>query len=230
MRIFFVVLTVSLSTVLFAQDLTRSIGFQILPGISSRRLLPEGLLSTSEVAEIEDREMASTSFGGGVDFLIRGGKAGFNVGLLYQELGYETKRFDWVEDEAYDEAEERFRQQMISLPAHVNFYQELGGKDRLYFLLGAELSYQVRIEETRTLYSRTDSVTEPIERPEDEEFRRSNVAFRTGMGWEHDFSPRLMLSLQPTFQFWFRPVLLDAEVANRNLYNLGVRMALHFGL
>jgi hypothetical protein len=229
MRILLVALAVFSATALLAQEVTRSIGIQVLPGVSSRRFLPQGLLSTTEVQAIEDREIASASFGAGIDFLIRGDKAGFNLGLLYQELGYQTNRFDWPGAD-FETAEEQLTQRLITLPATVNFYQELGRTDRFYFFMGLEAAYQLSIDETRTRYGRNGSQTEPIERPEDEEFRRSNVGLRTGLGWEHDFSSRLTLSMQPTFQYWFRPLLRSTDVVNRNLYNLGVRVALHFGL
>lgn len=229
MRILFVMLAAALSTALFAQDISRSIGIQLLPGVSSRRFLPNNVLSSQEIRDIEDREMASFSYGAGVNYLVRGEKAGFSLGLLYQQLGYETNRFEWTESESFEEAEETFVQQALSLPAAINFYQELGRTDRFYFLLGLELSYQLSTEETRTLFDRNSSFTEPIQRPEEEEFRRTNFALRTGMGWEHDFSPRLMLSLQPTFQYWFRSLLRDTDGSDRNLYSLGVRAALNFG-
>ncbi len=229
MRMLLVALALFSAATLLAQEVTQSIGIQVLPGVSSRRFLPQGLLSTTEVQEIEEREIARASFGAGIDFLIQGEKVGLSLGLLYQQLGYQTNRFDWPEPD-FETAEEQLTQQLISLPASVNFYQELGRTDRFYFFMGLEFAYQLSTEENRTLYRSNGSETAPIQRPEEEEFRRSNLALRTGLGWEHDFSPRLMLSMQPTFQYWFRPLLLPNDVANRSLYNLGVRVALHFGL
>ncbi len=201
-------------------------GLSLEPSLSGRRLVGFGL-PDAEIKRLDSLERNTLGYGAGLFYSMRGEKVGVQIGLNYVQLGYDTRRTLLPENspyrDGYDEIREGFRSRLLELPFSLLFYQSLGSRDDFYFLLGANAGFALSQTTNLTLYN--ESSSERISLEPEGDFRRLNFAFRTGMGWEHLLGTNWVLSLQPTFTFWLNGVLQETLEVNRNLYSLGLRVA-----
>jgi len=206
-------------------------GAYFYPNYSNRRLIAIGAnLSEQMIQEIEDRETGKLSFSGGGHAGWRGEKAGFQFGLGFTETGYQTVREAVPPDspDAGNASQQKFiyRNYNLELPIELQFIHELDSRNYFYFMLGGAASYNLANNEIKVLYSGDTSQRDDAPEPE-QVYRRTNFAFQTGIGWEHNISDRTYLYLQPNFQFWLSGLYQDATI-NRSLYNLGLKLGVKF--
>ncbi|RMF04671.1 MAG: hypothetical protein D6772_00255, partial [Bacteroidetes bacterium] len=109
------------------------------------------------------------------------------------------------------------------VPMSVLMYQQLTDKDDFYFLLGTAISYNLQSEDQIVLYAGDISERRNQKAPQD--FRRLNYAFQTAMGWEHRFGGRIVMNVAPTFKMWLAGLYRGEALLNRNIYQLGLRVA-----
>lgn len=207
-------------------------GPEIYPNYSGRRLIIFGTtVSDKTIEELNANERGKFSFAGGLQAGWKGPKAGFRFGLLFSETGYRTIKSAIAPDdpdspEGATAKKSVYRNYNLEMPVSVDFIHDLDDKNTFFFSLGAGMSVNLTNQQ-RTIYYYGDR-TESTEGPESEsEFRILNYGFITGMGWERDLSSRLSMYFQPNFQFWFKSLMVDAEI-DRSLYALGLKAGLRF--
>jgi outer membrane translocation and assembly module TamA len=208
-------------------------GLSATPNFSHRRLIAQDVINRAEVDSLEELEIAKISYSAGALVRWRSEKIGFQTGINYMNSGHRTRR---VPVEPVDPApslgatEKRtvFRNIFIEVPAELQFFQELNDNNDFLFMMGITLSYN--INNTTDLVFYNGESQEVVEQPTDnDQFSRVNYSFIAGMGWEHQFGENFIMSLQPTFQFWLRPLLNDINLPlNRNLYAVGLRASAYF--
>ncbi len=207
-------------------------GPELFPNYSGRRLiLFSGTVSDDMIESLNATERGKLSLAGGLQAGWQGPKAGFRFGLLFSETGYRTIRQNIPPDapdnpSGADQQRFLYRNYNLELPVSIDFIHELDDRNNFFFSLGTAMSYNLANQQTTFLYF-GDRV-ERIDGPEPEgDFRKFNYAFITGMGWESELSGSLSLYLQPSFQFWFKGLLVEADI-DRSLYALGLKAGLRF--
>ena len=220
------------STSIFSQEATFSWGINGTPNFSHRRLIAQDVIDRPKIDSLEELEIARFSYSAGIHARWRTDRIGFQTGLNFVNSGHRTQRVA-VEstDPAPPNATEKrtvYQHLFIEAPAELYFFQEIDDKNDFFFMMGISFAYNLNNATNIIFYDgeNSDVVAEDVE---DGEFSSINYSFLTGMGWEHHFNESFSLSLQPTFQFWLRPLFNDINVPlNRNLYALGLRASLLF--
>ena len=227
-KLFFLSCLLCFANTLMSQT-TFDWGISLQPNLSNRRLIAFSNISEAEVVRLDSLENSRFSYSAGIMAGWRGGKGGFYVGLNYMDTGYRTLRGPFAADEPNprEASERRFVHKNINIeiPAELQFFQELKNDNYFYFMLGIAMSVNVQNNLNTILYF--GDTSEVIRAREEEEFRRTNFAFQTGMGWEKVLSEKFAMIVQPTFKFWMRGVLVNNEL-NRNLYSFGLKLAIKY--
>ena len=210
---------------LCGQDVVeQGFGLEFAPHYGSGRIgSPDAGLV--ELERLDSLNSGRAGFGLGVVYTSRVNRIGFTAGIRYLETGFET-----------DEQSQRLRPgrsftevgraRFISLPFELNFYQDITPKDRVFFTLGlaGHLFLDNRIQQTNFL----DGVEqEQITLPDDpsEDFRRFNLSFNTGLGFDRKFNEEWSMRIEPFFQFFLQPnIRPEAGQITRNYYQLGGRL------
>lgn len=209
-------------------------GLNITPNFSHRRLIAQDVINRAEVDSLEALEIARISYTAGAFARWRSEKIGFQTGINYMESGHRTIRapIEATDPAPADANEKRtiYRNVFIEVPAELQFFQELNDNNDFLFMMGLTFSYN--INNTTDLVFYNGESQEVVEVPTDnDQFSRVNYSFIAGMGWEHQFGENFIMSFQPTFQFWLRPLLNDINLPlNRNLYAIGLRASAYFGV
>lgn len=207
-------------------------GLNLSPSISNRRLIAYANVTEEMIREIEALETNKPSYSANLFLYWRSEKIGFQIGAGFMDIGYRTIKTPIpASDPEFPNATSRrftYQNYNLEIPASIKFYQELGSDDFFNFMLGASLSYNLSNNVLTTLYNGETGTTTSM--ADESDFRKVNYAFTTGLGWEHRFSPRFTLMLQPTFAFWLKGVLKESETIeiNRNLYTFGVNVGFRF--
>ncbi|MCB0567198.1 MAG: outer membrane beta-barrel protein [Phaeodactylibacter sp.] len=229
MKFLLAVILLCISTIAFSQA-DFGWGLEVYPNFSHRRLAAETTVSSKQIKELEELEAARLSYGAGVFAQWRGGRAGFQTGLRFMDTGYRTVRTPLSADDTPPSGatEKRIVYQNLFLeaPAELQFFQELDDNNDFFFMTGLALAYNLS-NTNKTIYYTGDTQSVESKKAENDNFSSFSYSFLTGIGWDHQFSDRLSLVLQPTFQFWLRGLLIDAEI-NRNLYSVGLRAGVKF--
>ena len=204
-------------------------GISLYPNVSNRRLIAFSNISDREIIRLDSLESGRFSYSAGLNAGWRGGKVGFYFGLNYMDTGYKTLKGGFAIDEPNPrEASNRrfvYKNTNLEVPVELKFYQELKDGSHFYFMLGGAMSINLQNNFNTILYF---GDSQELERTKDErEFRSTNFAFQTGMGWEKALSDKIILAVQPTFQFWTKGVLVDNEL-NRNLYSFGLKLIVNY--
>lgn len=211
---------------LLLSQTTFDLGLSLYPNLSNRRLIAFGNISEAEQIRLDSIEMNRLSYGIGLTAGWKGGKAGFQFGLNYMNIGYRTlKEAIPPDDPQAAVASTRrftFQNTNLELPLDVQFFQELAPGSEFFFAMGTVFSFNLQNKNQVILFSGEQRSREDLEINQDD-FRFFNYAFQAGMGWEKTFSERLAMVVQPNFQFWFKGVLEKNEL-NRSLYNFGLRL------
>ncbi len=227
LRSLFTLLLLPIAVLGFAQT-TVSYGLELYPNLSNRRQAIYYNIDPTKIDSLDKLEKGTFGYGLGAFWGVRGEKIGFQVGANYSVAGYQRVRSvlaDGSPDKpAFAEYTEAFRTQQIEVPIGIKFYQELGDQDEFYFMFGALLNYSLQNELTTTLFA-DSGATEERKGDAPGDYRKFNIGFQAGLGWEHHFSDAFTMSLQPTFRFYFQGLLQNdpALQVNRNLYSLGLR-------
>lgn len=229
-RFFCAALFCLFATSIFAQEGGSGFGLVLEPQISGRRLIANAAtISQRQIDSIERVEIGAPAYAVGLLWNTRGEKIGFQIGIQYADLGYQTQKLalpaDSPRGNQFDRFREQFRQRQVELPLAIHFYQSIGADDDFYFLMGGALGYSLNQAQSTIYYA--GDVRERESEEVTGEYRRFNYAFQTGMGWEHHFTERLTLVVQPTFRFWLKSLQQDVT-PDRNLYQLGVQIGLRF--
>lgn len=207
-------------------------GLQVTPQYSNRRLIAQSTIDQADVRALEELEIGRFAYSAGAVVRWKSERVGFLTGLNFVNIGHQT---EWRPVTPSDPAppnsiEKRtvYRNLFIEAPAELQFFQSFDDKNALFFMMGLTFAYNLN-NATQLIFTNGET-EEVVEEPTDnEQFADINYSFITGMGWEHQLGERLAFSLQPTFQFWVRPLLTDIDVDfNRNLYSLGFRGILYF--
>jgi hypothetical protein len=205
-------------------------GINLFPQLSHRRLVNLDFGSLAQTDSLEANEIARPSFATGLVLSYRGEKAGVQTGLNYSQTGYQGKRvplaFNDPNRANFNEERYGFRSQSIEIPFALLFYQNLSPKDDFFFMLGSGINYNLSNQSIITRFDGETSARE-VNDIENDDFRRINYAFQTGMGWEHKLSNNMVFSLAPTFRLWMAGVFKNA-LLNRNLYQVGLRATVRF--
>ena len=203
-------------------------GVQVTPNFSHRRLIAQDVISREQVNMLEELEIARLSYNTGVTFRWKSERVGFQTGLNFMTSGHRTRRVSIENsDPAPPGATEKrtdYKSLFIEAPAELQFIQKLNDKNYFFFMMGVTLAYNID-NATNTIFYTGESQEVVAEPTDNSQFSSVNYSFITGMGWEHEFNESFSLVLQPTFQFWLRPLLNDIDLdLNRNLYSVGVRV------
>jgi len=222
--LFTALLLTSLS--LGAQTLERSLGLELTPQLSERRVSGVGSVPISELEVIDSLERGSFGYSVGVIYASRIDRIGYSTGLRYSHLTYETLE-QAVPGQAGQTFAEDITAHYLSLPFEVNFYQDVTEKDRVLFMLGVGLQYHLGTRTQRTTLQSGDEVgSERVN--EGADYRRLLTSLVTGIGYDRKLSGDWAIRLQPTFQFFLNGNLRPGEDirANRNFYQLGLRVVI----
>ena len=218
-----------LTTLAFSQA-EFSWGLEAYPNYSHRRLIAQTSIPSNEARVLEDLETGRFSYSAGLFAQWRGGRAGFQTGLRFTNTGYQTIRTPLSADDTPPPGatEKRIDYQNLFLeaPAELQFIQELDDNNDFFFMVGMALAYNLS-NTNKTIYYSGNTSSANSEKANNEDFASFSYSFLSGMGWEHRFNDRFSIVLQPTFQFWFKALLVEADI-NRNLYSVGLRMAVKF--
>lgn len=216
---------VSATTGIYAQG-SPQFGLTASPGISGARLAAGTFLNDDALDSLEARETSRPSLALGLAAQWRGAKAGFRLGFQFTNSGYRTVQEAIPPGEpAPPGAVNRsiaYRSTFIEMPAEILFLHEINPKDRVNFMMGFGAAYNIGNYEDTTFFSGEKIGTER-QKLSNDNFRRLHLSFQTGIGWQRDFGEKIVFFVQPTFQFWFNGLLLDADEVNRNLYSIGLK-------
>lgn len=205
-------------------------GLEVYPNYSHRRLITQTSVPVQLARELEELETGRFSYTAGLFAQWKGQRAGFQTGLRFMDTGYQTIRtpLSAADTPPPGATEKRiaYQNRFIEAPAELQFIHELDNKNDFFFMVGLALAYNLS-NATRTIYYTGDTQSSNTEKADKEDFADISYSFLTGMGWEHQFSDRFSLVLQPAFQFWLRALLVEADI-NRNLYSVGVRVGVKF--
>ncbi len=208
-------------------------GLNVFPNITNRRLVAYSSISEEMVRQIERREISKPSYAANLFMFWRSERVAFELGAGFADTGYGTVEEPIpADDPDFANATSRsykFRNYNLELPASLKFYQSLGENDYFNFMLGINIAYNLSNDTLKVLYNGGEPGDTRVT-ADTQEFRPLNYAFTTGIGWEHRFSPRFSLILQPTFAFWLKGILKDTEYTelNRNLYSFGLNVGFRF--
>jgi hypothetical protein len=228
---FFLCCSLCFITASISAQATFSWGINGTPNFSHRRLIAQDVIDRPVIDSLEALEIARFSYSAGLHVRWRTDRVGFQTGLNFVNSGHRTQRV-LVEssDPAPPNADEKrtvYQHLLIEAPAELYFFQEIDEKNDFFFMMGLSFAYMLNNSANIIFYNGESS--DVVTATEDGRFSSINYSFLTGMGWEHDFNERFSLSLQPTFQFWLRPLFNDISVPlNRNLYAVGLRASLLF--
>ncbi len=207
-------------------------GLSAYPNFSGARLAASTTANQMIIDSIEAREVSRPAFSLGLAVQWRGAKAGFRTGMQINDTGYRSVREPVPAGvPAPPDAITRtvvYRNLNLEVPAEVLFIHEAGPKDRLNFMMGFSAAYNLNNFEDNIFYS-GERIGRESEKLSNAGFRRLQMAFQTGVGWQRDFGRSVVLFLQPTFQFWYTALLEEPEDnVNRNLYNIGLKTGILF--
>lgn len=223
-----------LSTLASAQS-TASWGIELYPNMTSSRLIGSEQLSEKEIRAIDSLERGRPSWSAGLFASWRAEKVGFEIGLGYMNAGYRTTRqviLPGAPDEALgEERRDVFEGHYLEVPIQVSFYQRLNERNEFLFSLGTGISYNLSNFSRIQYYGGEDGPSVQREKLDKEDFRPLNYAIQAGMGWEHAWSPRMTMVVQPNFKLWLNGMMRENPFINRNLYSVGLRLAFrwHYG-
>lgn len=227
--ILFVVITLATGLSIAAQA-TFSWGVELFPHYGHRRLAVNESFTQLQIDSLEAAEAYRPGIGAGFFLSWRVEKIGFQMGLGYLNTGYRSRLAPFPATDPnsinFKDFRQVFRTQQVEVPTALNFYQRLSEKNEFNFMFGLSLGVNITNDDILVRY--TDEVSDQVITDPEFKFKRVNLAFQTGMGWEHHFSQRFTLSLQPTFRFWLRGLYPNDTAINRNLYQLGLRTTIRF--
>ena len=205
-------------------------GLEVIPNFSNRRLIAQPNVPRDEIRALEELETARPSYSAGAFAQWRGGRAGFQTGLRFVNTGYRTVRSGIVdEDDPPLGAEQKrndFQNLFLEIPGEILFFHELDDKNDFFFMMGFSLAYNLANYENTLFYTGESPERRRI-KAEQSDFNPVHINFLSGAGWEHRFGESFALVLQPTFQFWLRSLLQQADL-NRNLYAFGLKVGVKF--
>ncbi len=206
-------------------------GISAYLNFSGARLAASSTLNQRAIDSIEAREISKPSYSVGLLTQRLGQKAGFRIGLQYMDTGYRTVR-EPVPPGANAPAG-AFRQQVIyrhinlELPAELLFIHALSGKDRLNFMMGFSAAYILQNREDYVFFS-GERLSRQVNRLATADLNRLQLAFQTGIGFQHDLGSSLAIFVQPAFLFWYTALVQPPAEANRNLYSIGLKTGILF--
>jgi hypothetical protein len=207
-------------------------GVTAYPNISGRRLAATTSVNNAAIDSLEARETSRPSLSLGLAVQWQGLKGGFRTGIQFADTGYRTIREPVtpgpdVPDNAQTQSTV-FRNLNIELPAEILFMHELSPRDRLNFMMGFSAAFNVSNYE-QTVYFSGERISQDNMKISNDGFQRVQLAFQTGVGWQHEFGENIVFFAQPTFQFWITGLLLEPkEGVNRSLYAFGLKTGILF--
>lgn len=206
-------------------------GLEVYPHLGNNRLLRGAFISFREARRIDSLETAAFGYGIGGFYGVRGEKIGYHFGIRYMVTGYERDRgpldFDPTQPGDFPDYVETFTARFVEVPFYWNFYQNLGDKTSFFFTLGMAASFNLSNETERTVFRGQSAITETFE--PNTEYRRVNFALLSAIGITYQLSDRIVLGLQPNFEYTLQPNALSSEdQLNRTLYNLGLRFTVQY--
>ncbi|MEM8583729.1 MAG: hypothetical protein AAGF87_05640 [Bacteroidota bacterium] len=225
MRIIFFVLATVAGTTLTAQDfILNGWGIEVLPHIGSRRLVAAVQIDVDEVRAIEAQETATFGYGLGIFYRNRAEKIGTRLGLRYQSTGFDGNRRDFPELNPPISTEVAYRTQIFEAPLWLDFYQNFGERSSFVFSFGLSPSIHFGQEFEETTFRSGEAPTSALK---DDNYRGFNIGFMSGLGFERRLGRKLVLGVQPQFQYYILGNTINEENnLNRNLFNMAVRLTL----
>jgi hypothetical protein len=209
-----------------AQTLERSFGLEVSPYLNNRRISGTALATISQLERIDSLEESRIGYGLGLLYENRVDRIGWSSGLRYTRAGYGSlpRRTGTVGETIEDEVQAHY----IAVPFELNFYQDATPVDRVHFVLGVALQFHLA---TRTFRSELRDGEEVNRVRVDDgglSYRGLVPSFMTGVGYDRKLSDDWAIRFQPTFQYFLNGNLSDSPdlLANRNLYQVGVRVTL----
>jgi hypothetical protein len=208
-----------------AQTLERSFGLEVSPYVNNRRISGTALATISQLERIDSLEESSVGFGVGILYENRVDRIGWSSGLRYTRAGYGSlpQRTGTVGETIEREVQAHY----LAVPFELNFYQDATPDDRVNFVLGVALQFHLATRTFRSELRDGDEVAR--ERVDDGLSYRGLVpSFMTGIGYDRKLGDDWSIRFQPTFQYFLNGNLSDSPdlLANRNLYQVGVRVTL----
>lgn len=203
----------------------QSFGLELMPHRGNRRLTGGQGVNFAELERQDSLESGVGGFSVGLLYESRVNKIGFTTGVRYLETGYDvdeqplgggpTARFS-----------ETVRARYLSVPFELNFHQDITPKDRVCFMLGLAANLHLETIRERTTFN--DGValgTEIVPTASDVSFRSPVVSLNAGIAFDHKFTNRWAVKVQPVFQFFLQGNQRSAAAqTNRNYYQLGLRV------
>lgn len=207
-------------------------GITAYPNISGRRLAAGTSVNNAAIDSLEARETSRPSMSLGLAAQWQGLKGGFRTGIQFADTGYRTIREPVTPGpDVPANAQTQsivYRNLNIEVPAEILFMHEVSPKDRLNFMMGFSAAFNVSNFE-QTVYYGGEKIGQDNMKISNDGFQRLQMAFQTGVGWQHEFGEKIVFFAQPTFQFWLTGLLLEPkEEVNRSLYAFGLKTGILF--
>ncbi|MEL7378034.1 MAG: hypothetical protein AAFN65_13860, partial [Bacteroidota bacterium] len=117
-----------------------------------------------------------------------------------------------------------YSSQILEAPLWLDFYQNFGERSSFVFSFGVSPGIHFGQEFEITTF-RDDQV--PTTTLSDDNYRGFNIGFMSGLGFERRLGRKLVLGVQPQFQYYILGNTINEENnLNRNLFNMAVRLTL----
>ncbi|MEM6394772.1 MAG: outer membrane beta-barrel protein [Bacteroidota bacterium] len=225
MRTFSLFTLLFLATALPAQDyILNGWGVEVLPHFGSRRLVAATQIDVEEIRAIEAQERGSFGYAVGVFYRNRGEKLGTRFGLRYQSTGFEGNRREFPDLNPPRSTEIEYRTQVLEVPFWLDFYQNFGEKSSFIFSFGLSAGAHFGQEFEVTTFRAGEAPTTALA---DDNYRSFNIGFMSGLGFERRLGSKLVLGVQPQFQYFILGnTVNETNDLNRNLFNMAVRLTL----
>jgi hypothetical protein len=207
------------------------LGLVAYPNISGARIAAGSFLNNAQIDSLERRETTRTSRSAGLVVQWQAEKVGFRSGILYTESGYASVREPVPggsnSPEGASTQRLQYKSVLLEIPAELLFVHQPDNKNRVNFSMGLSAAINVRNIEQTDYYS-GEKISSRQVTLDNHDFTPIHLSFVTGMGWQHEISPKFAFFAQPTFQFWFNGLLREAIDLNRNLYSVGLKTGILF--
>ncbi|CAH1001511.1 hypothetical protein LEM8419_02414 [Neolewinella maritima] len=213
------------SCALSGQTLERSFGLELTPQLGGQRISGTSNATFTQLDRLDSLEQGGFSYGLGLTYESRVDRIGYTTGLRFTHLGYTTMQQarPGVTGGTFSE---ELTANYLAIPFELNFYQDATERDRVMFFLGVGLQYHLGSRTERTIYQ--DGQAQGTERLPDDavDYRGLVTSLTTGIGYDRKLSSDWAIRFQPTFQFFLNGNLrpTDTTVANRNYYQVGLRV------
>jgi len=224
------IVATGLAAPVWAQNLPQ-LGLLAYPNFSGARIAAGSFLNNAQIDSLERRETNRTSISAGLVVQWQAEKAGFRSGIQYTESGYASIREPIPGGSNSPEGASTQRLQyksfFLEIPAELLFIHQPDSKNKVNFSMGLSAAFNFRNTEQTDFFSGEKIASQQVTLG-NALFTPLHISFITGMGWQHDISPKIAFFAQPTFQFWFNGLLREAIDLNRNLYAIGLKTGILF--